>query len=196
MDTLYLVSLLIGSFFIMLSLMGGGDAEVDVDGGVEFDADPGTDLLPLAEGEPGGSSGSGPGLVDLFSVRALFLFAAFFGLTGTLLSWAGSGEVFTPIASLLMGLVVGLGGNYVIKSIGYQHVSSDISLRDLRGMTGRVMIPFEGQGKGKIAIVARGNRLQIVARSFGEGPGEVFARGDEVVVVGVEGSTVQVVKPE
>ena len=101
-----------------------------------------------------------PGFVDLLSIRALFLFAAFFGLTGLVLSWMGTGEPLAAAVAVLTGLVVGLGGNYFIKRVGYEHVSSDVSASELKGVTARVLVPFEGGRKGKISLVARGARIQ------------------------------------
>ena len=93
-----------------------------------------------------------------------------------------------------MGLIAGLGGNYIIKQIGYAHISSAVTAIDLKGRTGTVIIPFEGENKGKISLVSKGQRLQLVARSFEEFE-ETFAPGDEVVVVRVDGAVAEVVKP-
>ena len=211
MDTIYLVSLLVGGFFVLLSIFGGGesdhdvdadagidfdhdsdfdfdhDADFDVDHDIDFDAEHDVDLAHDLE--------AGPGFVDLFSVRALFLFAAFFGLTGLLLTWLNTGEPYTAILAVLTGLIIGLGGNYFIKRIGYAHVSSDVSSNELRGITGKVLIPFEGDEKGKISLIAKGQHLQLVARSFEEDELEPFKPGEEVVVVKMAGSIAEVVKP-
>lgn len=191
MDTLYWICLLVGGFFVVLSLFGGtdSDAEVDADFDHDFDADHDFDH------DAGGDLDAGPGLVDLFSIRALFLFAAFFGLTGLMLSWIGSGEPFTALVATLMGLVVGLGGNYLIKRVGYAHVSSDVSATDLQGATAKVLVPFEGERRGKISLVARGHQVQLLARSLDAESVEAFGPGDEVVVVRMVGSVAEVVKP-
>ncbi len=204
---IYLIALIVGGFFVMLSIFGGADSEADADADIDldvdadadfdFDADADVDADISVEAEVDadvghGGGGAGPGFVDLLSIRALFLFAAFFGLTGTLLSLLESGEPFTAIMATLVGLVVGLGGNYVIKSVGYKHVSSNIGTSDLRGRTGRVSLPFESGEKGKILLEVKGSRLQLVAKS--EEP-VTFEKGDEVVVIEMEGSVAKVVKP-
>lgn len=198
MDTVYLISLLVGGFFVLLSLLGGGDtdADADVDLAADADLDADTDFHFDADALAHSDFGSGPGLVDLLTIRALFLFAAFFGLTGMLLSWIDAGEPFTLITSVLTGLVVGLGGNYVIKRVGYAHVSSGVEGGDLKGRTGKVLIPFQNDEHGKITLVAKGNRLQLVAKAFGEDIAEPFRPGDEVVVVRMNGSIAEVVKPD
>lgn len=199
MDTIYWVSLLVGGFFILLSIFGGAfdsdaDADLDFDADADFDADFDADVDYDFDLHGADFDGGGPDFVDLFSIRALFLFAAFFGLTGVLLGLAGSAEPFRGISAALMGLLVGLGGNYFIKRVGYAHVSSDITGNDLHGRTGKVLIPFEGDERGKITLEAKGHRLQLMARAF-EGEGGPYEPGDEVVVVRRDGSTVEVVKP-
>jgi len=191
MSTLYLVCLIVGGFFVALSIFGG-DAEADLDFDADADIDAGGDYDP---GDVG--VGAGQGLIDLFTIRALFLFMAFFGLTGVLLDWAGTGEPFTAVLSALTGTVVGLGGNYLIQRIGYQTVSSNVTDRDLEGRTARVTLPFEGAQKGKIQLELRGKDVHMMARGLGrdEAP-EAFEEGDTVVVVRVVGTVADVVKPE
>lgn len=194
---IYLIALIVGGFFVLLSIFGGGDTEADADVDLDVDMDVDLDVdmdLDLDADLSGHDIGSGTGFVDLFSIRALFLFAAFFGLTGTLLSLVGTGEPMTAIWSVLVGLAIGLGGNYVIKRFGYQHVSSDISVRDLKGQTGTVLLPFEPGQKGKITLTVKGNHMQLIARPLAE-EGDPFERGDEVVVVRMDGSVAEVVKP-
>ena len=82
----------------------------------------------------------------------------------------------------------------VIKRIGYAHVSSAVTAVDLKGRTGEVIIPFDGTDQGKITLISKGQRLQLVARAFEEAE-ETFEPGDEVVVVRVDGRVAEVVKP-
>ena len=216
MDTVYWVSLIVGGFFVLLSIFGGTDSEADVDVDadmdmdfdvdadvdmdfdvdVDVDADVDVDVDADADIHAGvsGDVGAGPGFIDLFTLRALFLFAAFFGLTGVLLSYANTAELTTAILSFLTGAFVGLGGNYIIKRIGYAHVSSTVTSIDLKGRTGQVIIPFDHTDQGKITLVSKGQRLQLVARAFEEVE-EAFEPGDEVVVVRVDGRVAEVVKP-
>lgn len=207
MDPVYWISLIVGGFFVLLSVFGGGDSDADAD--VDFDADvdmdfdadadldfdTDADMDADADVHVGyGDVGAGPGLVDLFTIRALFLFATFFGLTGVLLSWANTGELMTAILAGLTGAIVGLGGNYIIKSIGYAHISSTVTAVDMKGRTGTVIIPFDSDDQGKISLISKGQRLQLVARAF-EGADETFEPGDEIVVVRVNGRVAEVVKP-
>ncbi len=195
MESIYLISLIVGGFFVLLSIFGG-DAEADSD--VDFDLDADADFdLDAGDGdfEAGTDIGAGPGFVDLFSIRALFLFAAFFGLTGTLLSLTDLNPVMTAVLSTSLGLMIGLGGNYLIKRVGYEQVSSDITAAEMKGITGKVLIPFSAGERGKISLVVKGNQLRLIARSLDENSAEEFAPGDEVVVVRTDNGVVEVVKP-
>ncbi len=203
MDPVYWISLIVGGFFVLLSVFGGGDSDADADvdfdadADLDFDGDADMDLDADADADMHvgyGDVGAGPGLVDLFTIRALFLFAAFFGLTGVLLSLANTGEPMTAILAGLTGAIIGLGGNYIIKSIGYAHVSSNVTALDMKGRTGTVIIPFDSNDQGKISLISKGQRLQLVARAFEEAD-ETFEPGDEVVVVRVDGRVAEVVKP-
>lgn len=194
MDPVYWISLIVGGFFVLLSVFGGADSEADADfdGDLDFDADLDGDLDFDADADA--EIGASEGFVDLFSLRALFLFAAFFGLCGVLLPLADVGGLLRLLASLATGATVGLGGNYVIKRVGYAQVSSEVTPGDLLGSSANVLIPFDADEVGKIVLVAKGKRMQLVARAF-ENVDEQFAAGDDVVVVRVDGAVAEVVKP-
>lgn len=207
MSTLYLVCLIVGGFFVMLSMIGGADSDadgdidldvdtdidldVDIDADVDFDveADIDTDLADAV-------GGGGVGFVDLLSLRFVFLFAAFFGLTGTLLGLLDTGETPTLILSLAAGLVIGLGGNYVIKTVGYRSVSSEVTSNDLIGHSGKVTVPFATGDRGKVRLVSKGKEVVLIAQSFDDADRISFEPGDEVVVVRMAGSVAEVVKPD
>jgi membrane protein implicated in regulation of membrane protease activity len=197
METLYLISLIVGGFFVLLSIFGGdadADSDIDFDTDTDFDLDTDGDF-DSADGDMGSDISAGPGFVDLFTIRALFLFAAFFGLTGTLLSWAGSDPLLTALLAATVGILVGLGGNYLIKRVGYAQVSSDISMAELKGITGKVLVPFSSGERGKISLVVRGNQVRLIARALDDLSEEEFAPGEEVVVVRTENGVAEVVKP-
>lgn len=178
MDALYWASLVIGGVSVLFSIFGGGDtdAEADIELDADMDAEAGSDW------------------VDLFSLRTVMLFAAFFGLCGVLLPLAGVGEMMRAIVSAATGMVIGLTGNYVIRRFGYEHVSSIVRSQDLAGRTAQVLIPFDHTDKGKITLVGHGRRIQMIARSY-EGEEENFSAGDEVVIVRVDKFVAEVVKP-
>ncbi len=199
MDSIYIISLIVGGFFVLLSIFGGGDHEsdldADMDADLDFDADVEAEFDLDGDHDSGAGFDTGVGVVDLLSIRALFLFAAFFGLTGTVLDLLGKQGPLTAILSILVGLVVGLGGNYIIKRFAYEEVSSLVGASDYAGTTGHVMLPFEGGERGKITLEVRGQRVQLLARSLDGERLEQFGEGEEVVVVRMKGRVAEVVKP-
>ena len=76
------------------------DNDFDADGDIDFDADHDVDL----DGEFSLDGDAGVGFVDLLSIRALFLFAAFFGLTGVTLGLVGSAEPLISAPSTADGV--------------------------------------------------------------------------------------------
>ncbi len=194
MDSIYLTSLLVGGFFVLLSIFGGGesdhdadhdfDHDIDVDADHDFDSDFSVDL-----------DGS-PDFVDLLSLRALFLFAAFFGLTGVTLQWFGTAEPLTGLLAGGTGLLVGLGGNFIIKKFAYEQVSSQVTEKELPGKTATVLLPMAGQQKGKILLTAGGKRMELTARLFEGGGSEILDQGAEVVVVRMKGRIAEVLRPD
>lgn len=210
MDSVYLISLIVGGFFVVLSIFGGSENEADSDVDTDFDsdfdsdidADVDTDFDADADvdhefhiGSSDLDASTDVGFVDLFSLRALFLFAAFFGLTGSLFTWLDVAEPMTALLSTVTGMVVGLGGNYVIKKFAYEHVSSNVTMEHLRGKTGSVLLPFGSDDKGKIWVEAKGQRLQLTARSMSEDTDETFELGEEIVVVRINDGVAEVIKP-
>jgi len=189
MESLYLISLIVGGVFVILSMFGGGDADADFD--ADLDADFDADLDFDADADLGGS---GFGLSDLISVRALFLFLAFFGLTGMVLGWTGVGEPVLGITAGVLGAAIGMGGNYVIKNVAHKQVSGDVTTAALNGKTAEVLLPFEPGQRGKVLLIANGQRMNLMAESFAEDT-DSFSPGDEVVVVRMEGNVARVVKP-
>jgi len=182
MDTLYWTCLVVGGVSVLAAIFGGGDTDTDVDVDVDADVDVDVDI------------DADVGWVDLFSLRTVLLFAAFFGLSGVLLPLAGVGETTRAVLSLVTGLGIGIVGNFVIKRVGYDHVSSTVTAEDLAGSTAKVLIPFDHTDKGKITLISKGRRVQLMACSYG-GTQERFGAGEEVVVVRVKDAVAEVLKP-
>jgi hypothetical protein len=209
MDSVYLISMIVGGFFVLLSIFGGSDHEADADAEADFDhdfdaeADFDHDFDTDAELDADhdlhigidADAGTEVGFVDLLSIRALFLFAAFFGLTGSLFTWIGGSEPLTAMLSVVTGLTVGLGGNYIIKKFAYEQVSSTVTSDHLRGKTGQVVLPFGHNDRGKIVVEANGQRLQLLARPMDADTEAAFEKGEDVVVVRLDGRVAEVIKP-
>ena len=189
MDAVYWVSLVIGGIFVLLSMIGGGEADLDADVDADFDLDADADFDLDADSD----ISAGPGLVDIFSLRTVFLFAFFFGLSGVLLPLSGAADLMVLLLSLGLGSFVSVAGSYLIKRVGYAHISSDVTGGDLQGTPAKVLIPFGTSDQGKISLIAKGQRMQLTACAF-EDEENTFDVGDEVLVVRMDGRVAQVVK--
>jgi len=179
---LYLICLIAGGIFVLLSMMGGLGADVDMD----FDADFDGDL------EVGGGGLSA--VASFLSFRFFTLFATFFGMTGFLLGKVGYAEPLILIISLILGFTIGLVGNIVIKKFAQKTISSGISDSDFIGKTAKVIVPFSGSERGKIKLQAKGQEALLMANSA-DSDDTHFEVGEDVVVVELDGSTAKVIKP-
>lgn len=193
MLTIYWVMLLVGGTLVALSLLGGGDAgghdlgSHDLGGhGVGHDAS-----TVLVDG--GDMEAEGVVFADFLSLRFVFLFAAFFGLTGVALRYlAGVVEPLAFAMALAMGVFVGLFGNVLIRRVGQAEVSSEARQTDFEGKTARVVLPFGGDERGSITLVSKGQRYVMPARAFGGV--ERYDRGEDVVVVRLDGRVAEVLR--
>ena len=189
MLSLYWIAFLVGGTFVALSLVGGGHGAGGHDGGLGADAGHGHDA---GHGATHADSAM-PGMADLLSLRFLFLFAAFFGLTGLGLHYAtGDSAAYTAVVSTLVGLAVGLGGTVVLRRFASEHVSSEVTAADLVGRTGRVVVPMTGASRGQVRVVSKGSVVLLPARVVAGL--EAYAPGDEVVIVRMDGRTAEVVR--
>lgn len=171
MTTLFWVALLVGGFFVALSLFGGADS----DHGLDAD--------------------HGAGFVDLFSLRTLFLGSFFFGLTGVTFSLFDRDPVSTLALALALGIVTGVGGNWLLRKVERTSISSTLEPDDLVGKTATVTLPFSEHDRGRVQLVVKGSRTFLVAQAF-EGSETAFSPGENVVIVRMNGRIAEVVRPD
>lgn len=177
MLAIYLIALAVGGAMLTLSLVMGGD----------HDAVHGHDAVA----EHGAAPGHGGGLdvvlgwLPITSLRFWIVFAAFFGLVGTALTFGdlAAGE---PIRGAVAGGVGWLAGLMVVATIrrlNRTEVSSAVGERDLVGATAEVLLPIGKDAPGKIRIRMKDRAVDLVASSDDD---EVLGAGAEVVVFAVK----------
>ena len=157
---LLLSMLLVGEFF-------GGDHEVTAHDAAIGDTDHG-----------------GP---SVFSTRIMAAFLTAFGVGGVVARYY---ELSHPVSSGI-GIVAGV----VLSSLVYQFAkvlygqqsSSELTMTGLMGTSGYVSVAIPANGVGQVAINARGQSSEHIARA---GEGQTIARGTEVVITGVRGDAV------
>lgn len=182
----YFAMLSIGVMYALVILVGGHDfdmgADVDIDlSGVDMGADVGADF--------------GDGAIDMVNISPVTIagFVTGFGSFGLISQGlfevsAGLSLVAASVGGLLVGLVSHLAFIYFfIKPQG----SSEITRADIVGATGDVITPIPSTSVGEIALVARGSRVTMTARSAA---GTAIARGTVIRVQDLVGS-VALVEP-
>jgi membrane protein implicated in regulation of membrane protease activity len=156
---LLLGMLLIGEIF-------GGDHDVHHDG-------------VIADGDHGGPS--------ILSTRIIAAFLTAFGVGGVVARYYSLPH---PVASGI-GLVCGVAMASVVfqfaKVLYGQQASSELTMTGLVGTEGYVSVSIPANGVGQIAVNARGQSSEHIARAA---DGSAVARGAQIVITGVRGDAV------
>jgi hypothetical protein len=220
MLTLYLSCLVVGGVFVGLSALGavgkdvevdhdagfGVDADMDVDADVDADADADADADVDHELEVGhalavvdGSHGLGPQetrrkiWLPMLSFRFWTYGAAFFGLTGTLLSLlTPASALFVALASGATGLGVGTSSAWMVRWLR-RPVGASIRLADYTGQVGELMLPLREGGVTRIRLRVQERERTMLA--VGMEP-LALPTGTRVVVLGIDDSGRAQVEPE
>lgn len=199
---LYLFSLIVGGVLLGASiLLGGhdsdldadGDADVDLDLDADADADVDLDLDADADADVDKDFGHGDAagfLYTFLSMRFWVFFLAFFGLTGIILDGL---DLTNPWVGLALALLMGSGSGFTavtaIRKLGSDKDSRVITSKDYVGKTARVLVPFEGEGMGKVRVDIRGNSIDLLASGLEDGGYE-----GEVLIVEMDGPRARVAR--
>lgn len=189
MLTVYIIAAAVGGILVLLSALGGGDGDTaELEGGAPHaEIDTGADA---DHGEHGGDLG----WLSFFGMRFWSYFAAFFGLTGVLLSSLTdvAGGLIAGGAAML-GLFSGAGASTATRLLTRSQSSSGVASADLLGAEGVVLVTVRKDVPGKVRCSVRGDVLDLHALTTDDSPIPV---GREVLVVGSEGHRVTVVPRE
>lgn len=164
MMTLYVICLLVGLIFAVLSFVLSGGFEAHVDAGADVSAGVHMDM----DGDiSGGDMGVGDVSFPLFSPVVIASFVAFFGAGGIV----GLKVFFLlPAMSLLVALGFGLGmgiliGFFLMKIYQYVQTNATTQVQDLVGRQAEVVEPIPADGVGQIAFSGKSQRLAGPARN-------------------------------
>jgi membrane protein implicated in regulation of membrane protease activity len=126
---------------------------------------------------------------SLFASTRFWTFALLaFGLVGTLLTVFGlAGKLPTGLLAGGAGVASGLFAASVIRRLSHQTASSHGTSGDVVGRVGRVVVPLDATGPGKVRIEMKGSSVDYVARSR-----DTLAVEEAVVVEECDGSEVVV----
>jgi membrane protein implicated in regulation of membrane protease activity len=200
MMLIYILCLVVGGTFVVLSAVGGldgadfatdFDAEIDAEAESSFDdvdiGTHGTQTLP--------SRRQRKLWLPFLSLRFWTFALCFFGLTGLLVSLAQpdlAGGVVALIA-VVMGLLCGTAAAFVLRALGSNQVNSLTRPDELAGQLGTVEIPFDANSRGKVRLSIRGSTVGFFA--FTQEQRE-FQAGESVLVVGLENNKLWVVSAD
>jgi membrane protein implicated in regulation of membrane protease activity len=170
MNSIYVFSAIVGGALTLLMVFGVGDVEVDADFDTDFSIS--------------GLSTAGDFLVSLLSLRTLMPALAFFGIAGLVLPLAGASNGTTLVLAVVMGSIAGYFNARLMRLLNTQDVNSSVSSDELQGLIGRIIVPIEGHGRGRVTVEVKGRSTNLVAELIGKGH-DTVAMGETVVVVDV-----------
>lgn len=207
MLTAYIIAAIVGGGLILVSALGGltsglldgveSDSDLDLDQ-VDFDNDVSLDGNHDISGHPDHAEfvkeavATSEFWLPFFSLRFWIYFMATFGLIGsiaTIFSLAASWIVV--LVSVLSALVMGTLVAYVMRFLMKNSFDSSILQEDFLGVSGHILVPPRNGEPGKIRMSIKGETIDMLALPP---EGIELKRGEEVVVVQLEGTKVQVAR--
>jgi hypothetical protein len=130
--------------------------------------------------------------LPFFSLRFWIFFAAFFGMTGTMLSLLTStNPLLTGLLSGGVGFVSGTTMAWAIHFIQKRDISSGIAATEYLGQSCEVLLPMEAGELGKIRVTIHGTQIELTAQTDEERPLE---RGEKAFVISYVGGVARIVR--
>jgi membrane protein implicated in regulation of membrane protease activity len=206
-------------FYLSLLILGGGYIAITFVVGelVDFGEDVGhamegiSDSLAEAlgslgdalEGVLGGAEAADAGHVELpeigvehevegpspFSLRTVAMFGVGFGAGGLIGKGLGMSDALSLVPASGVALVTGSVMWLFLRFLYGEQRSTSIQAPDYLGLVGRVIIPIPQGKPGQVALVVKGQRMNVPARSEDGSPIPAHV---EVEVVSLEGGMVVV----
>jgi membrane protein implicated in regulation of membrane protease activity len=121
------------------------------------------------------------------SFRNIVFFIAFFGLTGTTLTFVSGSAVVAGAGAVTMGFLASLLSHRVFQYLRQSESGEGLADSDLQGLRGQVAVTTARTSKGKISIVANDRTLQMLAVVAEEASTDEFHPGEMVTIVRIEG---------
>ena len=128
--------------------------------------------------------------LPFLTLRFWIYFAATFGLTGLALTFfKASQEPATLIASLITAAFVATIGSGIWRVLNRSQIDTSTKSNDFLGVSGKLSVATRQGSLGRVRLSVKGEWIDLTAIS--ESGGDIEA-GEEVVVVGIEGSNAKV----
>lgn len=174
----YIFGLVVGGVILGASLLFGGE-EDGSDG-----ADDGSVASPIG--------GVDVVLGSFRSLRFWTFFAAFFGLSGTVLDGFGlvGSKLVTLGIALGTGAFAGFGATEVMRRLAADTSGKVATSLDYIGKSARVVVPVKSGGVGKVRIQLKGTTVDVLAEAI---EGDFDAR-DEALIVEMDGAKARIAR--
>lgn len=207
MLTWYIVSAIIGGGLILLSALGGFshglmdgidantdfdvDHDLDVDHNLSLEADHHVDIdhhTDMAKDLAPTTDFWLPFLSLRFWVYAI----GGFGVMGTILTLTNAAPAFNTLwLSIAFGVTVGSVIAYAIRKIKVSEIDYQVREKDFLGVAAQLTVAPRNGEPGKVRMLVKGETIDMLALPH---EGVELERGEEVVVVGVDGTRVRVAR--
>ncbi|MCB0825823.1 MAG: DUF1449 family protein [Armatimonadetes bacterium] len=194
MLTFYIIATILGGGLVLLSALGGiggGHFDMDHDMSVDVNTDVDMDHDVSHDGDTV-STDHFDFWLPFFSLRFwTYAFAAFgvFGLFLTFTKFAP--EPMAAMISAGAGVLIGSLAAIAMRWINKSSVNSVVRESDFIGQEGKMSVTPRNGEPGKVRLEIKGEMIDMLAM-----PAEGFSvqQGEEVIVVGVDGTRVRVAK--
>lgn len=198
MLALYLFCAGLGIPLLALFVFGGNDGgELELESGVDFDADAGMDVEVGSDLDFGGADagfGDITAFVRRIPVSSYAFFLAFFGGVGSVGTWLDFGFATTLVMAILIGLFGAFVNTAAFAYLRGTSSTSHIENRDLEGKLATVSIPIEDGRRGRVWLETGDERVQLTAASINEA--EAITLGEKVLIVGLDNGVAQVMRAD
>lgn len=167
MNGLFIFALAAGAPLLLWFAFSGGDA--DLGGNADTDGD-------------------GGGVMSVIPLSTLAFVLTFFGVTGLVTRWAGTGPVTALGLALVVGIAAGVLNSTVFAWLRRTEVSSEVTDKELEGTIARVALPVSAQHRGRIVLDVGGSQARMTAAPAPVDSDEVgeIEVGAQVIVVSVK----------
>jgi len=198
METFYWFATLVGWPFALFFVFFGGDIDADVGPDIDMDLDMDLDVDLDVDVDAGGdidvATGAGPlaAVMSFLSFRSLVFFAAFFGLTGLVLTWMGTNAAGTVVAAFGLGFFAMWVNRALMQYLKRTNSDSMIRDRKVAGSPATVILPISPGQRGRVAVEVQGQRIQLTAGLFSSSDQHEFQVGDTVVIIEIENGAAKV----
>lgn len=184
MLTVYLACLVFGGALLLFTILFGAESDVGYDLDTDFDLESGASFEMQGEGLAAA--------VQFLSFRNLVFFCAFFGLTGSLLTWTGSPFLVTLSSAIVLGLFAAVLCHKLMIYLRTSESGQVTDHSEFSGMTARVTLPVEKGTRGKVSIATSERKVQMLAEVAEEATKRSFSEGETATVVRVVGGVAQI----